>query len=274
MEHSYWYKQNREPLFPDILWSRPESKHGAGKLAIIGGNAHGFGAAGTAFSAAEEAGAGAVYFLLPDAIQKIARHMLPDAVFAPSTPSGSFSRKALSAMFDLTASSDCVLLAGDFGRNSETAMTLEEFVHRKSGPLVITHDAVDYFKMLPLPLVDRQYTVIALSMSQLQKVFIHTPTITPIVMSMTTVQLAEALHTYTATHPACVITKHHDLIFVAHEGKVSTTLYSERIWRIKTATYASVFYMQNPQSLFESVTTAVYELAKAPHVGDNLQNNR
>ena len=41
----YWHKQTAEnPLYEDVLWARPENKHGAGKLLVVGGNLHGFAA--------------------------------------------------------------------------------------------------------------------------------------------------------------------------------------------------------------------------------------
>ena len=61
MNTDYWQKQADEPLFPDILWSRPENKAGAGKLAIVGGNAHAFSAPGMAYDMTLQAGAGVVH---------------------------------------------------------------------------------------------------------------------------------------------------------------------------------------------------------------------
>ena len=43
MNHDYWHKQtSSKPLFPELIWSRPENRQLAGKLLIIGGNLHGF----------------------------------------------------------------------------------------------------------------------------------------------------------------------------------------------------------------------------------------
>jgi NAD(P)H-hydrate repair Nnr-like enzyme with NAD(P)H-hydrate dehydratase domain len=57
MENTNWLKQTSDkPVFPDLLWSRPENRKYAGKLLIIGGNKHGVAAPGIAFSAAQKAG--------------------------------------------------------------------------------------------------------------------------------------------------------------------------------------------------------------------------
>lgn len=259
MDHTYWLKQENEPLFPEILWSRPETKHGAGKLAIIGGNSHGFGAPGLAYTTGDAAGAGVIRVMLPDAVRKVVGALLPDADFAPSNPSGSFARNALAELLALAGWSDTALLAGDFGRNSETAILLESFVQKYTGLLTVTQDAIDYFKETPLELVDREQTLIVLSLAQLQKYFINTPTIMPITTTMTTLQLVEALHTYTSEHPAGIITQHNDLIFVAHSGQVCTMKHNEKIWRVATSARASVFWLQNPNKPFEAIVSSLVQ---------------
>ena len=257
--NEYWLKQSGKPLFPDILWSRPETKSGAGKLLIIGGNQYGFGATGQAYAESERAGIGVVDVLLPDAVRKVAGSLLPDAEFAPSTPSGSFAHASLEAMLRLSQWADASLLAGDLGRNSETAIVLEEYVRTYDGLLIITQDAVEYFRETPLILIDRQRTCVVVSLSQLQKLFINSPHIAPITLGMGTAQLAEALHDYTNKHAASIITLHNDLLFVAHDGMVSTTHCNEQVWRMKYAARAAVFLLQSPAKPFEALTSAVID---------------
>ncbi len=254
---NFWQKQHTEPLFPDILWSRPESKAGAGKLAVIGGHGHGFGAPGIAWQTALTSGAGVVRVMLPDAVKKTVKYVLPDADFAPSNPSGSFAKKALSELLELANWSDCTILAGDLGRNSETAMVLEDFVQKYSGLLTITHDAADYFKSTPRLLLDRKDTLVVISLAQLQKMFINYPVITPITYSMTELQLAEALNQLTLKVDACVVVKHNDTIFISRKGKVISAHFEDMPWRIKTASKATVFWMQNPNKPLEAVTSSL-----------------
>ncbi|MGC1176527.1 MAG: hypothetical protein WA843_00490, partial [Candidatus Saccharimonadales bacterium] len=71
MDHTYWHKQTAaRPLFPDLLWSRPEHKAHAGKLLIVGGNAHGFAAPAEAYSQSQRAGVGVARALLPQPVKK------------------------------------------------------------------------------------------------------------------------------------------------------------------------------------------------------------
>src|SRR5574337_963690 len=96
-----WLKQNTDsPLFPDLIWSRPENKRHAGKLLIIGGNAHGFAAPAAAFAAAGRAGRGSMRVILPQVLQKTLRKSFSEAEYAPSTPSGSFARAALAMLLE------------------------------------------------------------------------------------------------------------------------------------------------------------------------------
>ncbi|MFT4532084.1 MAG: hypothetical protein ACI9T8_000092 [Candidatus Saccharimonadales bacterium] len=257
---NYWTKQKPdEPLFPDILWSRPESKGGAGKLAVIGGHAHGFGSPGIAYATANESGIGVVKVLLPDAIKKTVKHVLPDADYAPSNPSGGLSKQALMSMMEISTWSDAVILAGDMGRNSETAVLLEQYVQKYQGILAVTHDAADYFKSFPHLLLERPDTLLVVSLAQLQKVFINAPLIIPITYGMTLPQLAEALHVLTEKFPLTVMVKHHDVVFVANAGRVTSTDNTDMPWRIKTATKSVIFWLQNPSTPLESATTSLYQ---------------
>ncbi len=59
-------------------------------------------------------------------------------------------------MLDVGQWADATLLAGDFGRNSETAILLEQFIEKFRVQLVITQDAADYFTKNPTKLVDQR----------------------------------------------------------------------------------------------------------------------
>lgn len=255
----YWSKQTKdEPLFADILWARPENKRGAGKLLIIGGNAHGFAAAQEAYAAAEAAGAGHIRLILPDALKRTVGVLGPYD-YAPSTHSGSFSRDALNEFLLGAGWADAVLLAGDLGRNSETAVLLENFVKNYSGRLIVTKDVLDYFYNQPDLLVDRPDTVLVLSLSQVQKFGTALKFETPFLLNMGMLLLVQALHDFSQKFPACFVTREQNNIVVAHQGQLSSTKVDqgEKAWRVRTAAAASVFYMQNPSRQFEAITSSI-----------------
>lgn len=255
----YWQKQTAsKPLFEDILWSRPETKHGAGKLLIIGGNLHGFASVGEAYGAAEKSGAGHIRLVLPDALRKTVGPLGPYE-FAPSTPSGSFARNALNELLIWASWSDTVLLAGDFGKNSETAVVLENFARKYRGPLLVSQDAIDYFLMHPELLFDRELTAIVPDMPQLQKLAVHHKFEIPFLHDMGLMLLTQALHSLTKDIQAVIITKEQDTVVVTHREMVSSTKIPDdnRHWQPDISARAAVFWMQNPTKPYESITTSL-----------------
>lgn len=261
MENTFWLKQSNQPLFPDIAWSRPENRQQAGKLLVIGGNTHGFAAAAQAYNAAMSAGVGAAHVLLPDAIQKAVGPVLEQADFAPSTPSGSFSKKALAELLDRAAWADAVLLAGDLGRNSETAIVLESFASKYSGMLCLTKDAADYFTSSPQGVKDRVQTLFVISLAQLQRLTQSLKMPKPVTFDMGLVQLVEWLHQFSHDWPFTTVVHHAGNLCVAHGGVVTTTkstLEEDRVWRVTTAAKATVWWLQNPAKPLESITASLF----------------
>lgn len=260
----YWHKQSLgAPLFPDILWSRPENRVLAGKLAVVGGNLQGFSAPAEAYQTALKAGIGTIKVLLPDAVKKIVGSHIEDAEFAPSTRSGSFAKQSLAHMLELARWSDGVLLAGDFGRNSETAVTLEKFIRSYSRTLVIAKDAGDYLVNTKNILEDReQACTLVLTLAQLQKLGTSLRFHTPFTFGMDLVPLVRGLHDLTLAFPLYIIVKHRLDIVVAAKGQITTTKlnHDQKIWQVRTAASAAVWQLQNPLKPFEALTAAVLEL--------------
>jgi NAD(P)H-hydrate repair Nnr-like enzyme with NAD(P)H-hydrate dehydratase domain len=258
----YWFKQTvDQPLFPDLLWSRPENRLHAGKLLIAGGNAHGFAAAAQAFAAAEQAGIGTARVLLPDSLQKTVGKVLAAGEYAPSTPSGSLGRRALAELLSLSQWSDGVLLAGDMGRNSETAILLEDYIQKYQGQLTVTQDALDYFTKTPLELLNRKNSSLICSFAQLQNIVASAKLKNALTFDMDFLRLIESLHELSQQYQSAIIVKHLDNIFVAVNGKVSSTKLKEdlEIWRVKTAAHAATWWLQNPIKTFEALTTSLVD---------------
>ncbi len=261
MENTYWHKQTVDkPLFPDLLWSRPENKRQAGKLLIVGGNLHGFAAPAEAYQLAMQAGIGSVKVLLPDALKKVVGPIIENGEYAPSTPSGSFSQKAVDELLALSDWADGVLLAGDFGRNSETAIVIEKFLIKSGALVTLTKDAVDYVTSAS-PLLKRSDTVLVLSIAQLQRLAKKLQPAHAVRFSMDLLQMVEALHTISRTSGYGFITKHLEHLFVAVNGNVSSIKLSADmpLWRVKSAAQVSVWWLQNPSKTFEALTTGIFE---------------
>lgn len=262
MNYSYWHKQSVEtPLYPDLLWSRPENRASAGKLLIIGGNAHGFNAVSTAYSAAIAAGVGSCRTLLPDVLQKSVGKVMPDVQFAPSTPSGSFARQAAGDILVAASWADAVLLAGDVGHNSETVVCMEAFLRAYDGIAVLAGDTINNFLLSPESILDRQLTLIVPTFSQLQKLTRAARHTTPFVSDMDMMRLVENLHDFSFAHSSSIIMNHNRDIYVAFGGEISTTSavrpdFSES----DLAAHAAVWWLQNPEKPFAALTSSMYDI--------------
>jgi ADP-dependent NAD(P)H-hydrate dehydratase / NAD(P)H-hydrate epimerase len=260
MNLDYWKRQTVDhPLYPDIEWSRPEQRSQAGRLGIIGGNKLGFAGVAIAYETAQNAGVGEVRTLLPDALQKVIPASITDAIFAPTNISGSLTKEAITEMLALGAWSTGILLIGDAGRSSETAIVYEDFIRRYSGPLTITRDVVDLVKNASISLVERPNTLLVVSFAQLQKLFqsVYYPKILTFSMQLTS--LVEAVHKFTITYPIAIVVFHKDYLIVAENGEVTSTQTDNpmAIWRGITAAKASSYWLWNQGSLLEAVTASI-----------------
>jgi hypothetical protein len=260
MEHIYWLRQTADkPLFPNVEWSKPEQRSNAGRLGIIGGNKLGFAGVAEAYSSALQAGVGEVRVLLPDVLRKTIPSTITDTVFGATNPSGGLAHDAQTEMKSIGEWANEVLLIGDAGRNSETAILYEHFLNEYAGPLTITRDAVDLIKNGSSAIVERPTTLLVVSFAQLQKLFqsVYYPKILTFSMQLTS--LVEALHKFTITYPVGITVLHKDFLVVAVAGDVTTTEWQNpmAIWRGSVATKAASYWLWNTNSLLKAVTASI-----------------
>lgn len=260
MEYTYWKTQtSSKPLFPDVEWSRPEQRQQAGRLGIIGGNKLGFAGVAESYSTALNLGVGQVRVLLPDALKKSIPPTISDTLFGATTPSGSLASQAKAEMQALGDWANGILMVGDAGRNSETAIVYEHFLLDYSRPVTITRDAFDLVKQSAPQIVQRPDTLMVLSFSQLQKLFqaVYYPKV--LTFNIQLAQLVEALHKFTITYPVGLMVLHKEHLLVAFDGQVSSTDWQKplEIWRGTVATKAAGYWLWNPSSLFEAASTSL-----------------
>lgn len=259
MEHTYWSRQTTDtPLFPDIEWSRPEQKIHAGKLAIIGGNKLGFRAVADAYDDATALGAGQARVILPDALKRNLPATILDAVYVPSNPSGGMSREGSGIIAATATWADHLLLVGDMGRNSETAMLMEELLACQV-PMTITRDAFDLLKHASQKMVERERTTLVISFAQMQKLLqaVYYPKI--VSFSMTLQSLVETMHKFTITYPIQIVTFHQNHLVIAKGGDVVTSNFDNPmlIWRGSVATKIATYQLWTPNKIFEATVAAV-----------------
>lgn len=259
--HPYWHQQTIDkPLYPDIEWSKPEQRALRGRLGIIGGNKLGFISVAESYTTALQTGAGEVRVLLPDVLKRLIPPSMTEVIYGKTNPSGGLARESMAEMKALGDWATNILLIGDAGRNSETAILYEDFIQNYSGPLTITRDAFDLVKNNAQMLIDRPNTLLILSFAQLQKLFqlVYYPKVLTFSMQLT--NLIEALHKFTITYPVHITVLHHDTLLLASGGEVTSTPWTNRqteIWRGTTATNAAIYWSWNPTKPLASVTASL-----------------
>lgn len=264
---SYWQKQTM-PLFPDLAWNIPEQK--TGQINVIGGNGQNF---HSVIRLAEFLNQNfplrEVSVYLPD-ILRGQLPLLPNIIFAPSTSSGSFAKSS-----DLRAclkTGDFTLLAGDFSKNSATAIALSDAIasHLESSddpstlkPLLLTRDSIDLLAESSDKLLTHPSLFLVASMAQLQKVFraIYYPRM--IMLSQPLVPVIETLHKFTLSYPATILTFHQDQIIVANSGNITTTPIANTpytplsLWSGQLAAKIAALNLYNPNQSLQATTAAI-----------------
>ena len=251
-----------EPLFPEIEWEAPQNKKQRGELLIVGGSLHGFASVANSFEFTKEAGVGRAKVLMPIATEATVKDFIDDIAFLPSTPSGSFSKRGLTELKAYAVDSWATLLAGEFGRNSETSALVEGFLMSTTGKVILTKDAVEYASTsYPGPVLKRENTLLVASLSQLQKLFKNAGLQSNVKFEMGLEQFASFFEMITDEYPIQIITSHHKHLFSAANGKVVVTPHKddESLWQTRVASYASVFWIQHETKPTEALATAVYE---------------
>lgn len=233
-----------------------------GRLGIIGGNKLSFLAVAENFGLALKTGAGEVKVLLPDVLKKTIPATMTDVVFGETNQSGGLARSSINQMRALGEWSSGILMIGDNGQNSETAILFEDFIREYQGSLTITRDAIDLLKNSANIIVERPNTLIVASFAQLQKIFqnVYYPKVLTFCMQLT--NLVESLHKFTITYPSTIVVFHKDMLIASHGGNITTTPFNQpmQIWRGAVATRATAYWLWTPNKPLESTTTSLLNI--------------
>lgn len=261
MSSAYWQKQDEnKPLFPDILWNKPEQKSLSGSLAIIGGNKFGFSGVNNAYRSAVNVGVGDVKMLLPDCLKKAIPTNDPDIIFSKSNQSGGFSKDAKYEISSLIHQTDGTIFIGDNGKNSETASIFENLIEKShiSKPIIITRDTVDLIMPSIEPILDKENIIFIISFAQMQKIFrtVHYPKM--LTFSMQLAQVVETIHKFSITFECTLVVVFNENIIISRNGKVITQNWNQpmRIWQGDIASIVAGFNIWNPKKPLEATISS------------------
>src|SRR3954469_20037555 len=98
-------RQDADPLYPKVLYNRPITRSGGGRLLIVGGHSGEFSLPTAIHQFAVAAGVGEAVAVLPDNLAKFLGGA-PGTAFAASSTSGSLGREALGRILELSEESD------------------------------------------------------------------------------------------------------------------------------------------------------------------------
>lgn len=252
-------QQPGKPLFSNVLWSRPEQKNTAGKLAIIGGSSSGFNSVSETYAAANQAGAGTIRVLLPDSLKKTLSKFWPESEFASANKGGSFAANALAEWLNLATWADGIILCGDLGKNSETAILFERFLEENKNLVTIAGDSLALALDTPTQLFEQNQLTLVLELDMLQRLLNAIRYPMTMRSDQNIYQLADLLHALTQSYPWAVITQHEGFFFVAYAGDVSTTPKTNQSL-LAAGSAGSLWRIQQPAKPFAAITSGLYDL--------------
>jgi NAD(P)H-hydrate repair Nnr-like enzyme with NAD(P)H-hydrate dehydratase domain len=247
------HQTKEKPLFPDLLWARPERKEQAGRLLIIGGSTHGFASIVKAYEYALAAGIGEIKVVLPGGVKKLVGPVL-DALYADDVAGGSFAHKALAEIQPYLAWSESVLLPGELTNNGETTLLAEDILRKYAGPVVVAGDAVEAItKTLSEDLPSK--LIIVADFRQLQRLAYSHSGKQPLLSTSTLVQQVAVMQALSAKLDLGVLARHDEnQILVASSEHASLTPTSRGILEFAASTV--VLAAQFPTMLYEATATA------------------
>lgn len=249
-----------EPAFPERIWSQPEQAARRGKLTIIGGTANGVSSIMNAYADSQNARIGQLQVVLPDSLKSVTGQILEHGTYAPRNPSGGLSKQALATALDSAAWADGVLFPGDLGKNSETIILLERFVEEYPSWITYANDAAENIISHHEVLKEHGKITLVLSTSQLQ-LLVKTMRLTqPVTHDMGLSQLVPLLQDISQTSRLNLIVPTPQGVVAVSEGRTAFTECPEQQQSSATtlASFVSVWLVQQPEPVFESITSAVW----------------
>lgn len=236
MSNTNWLTQDQEPLFKDLIWSRPENKAHAKKILLVGGSSHGFSRTYKYFIGCEEAGVGEVKLVLPNSLLKLIKH--PLVVFGDSNKDGSFSKESYSQILGYYGWADSVWLTGEFGNNSTTTMLLEQIINSTKRK-IISGDVSSHIGDLSVMTND---LLLILSFREYQKLASKLYGVAP-TNRMDLSQIVDTLNSLTTESEVSIVLGFNDYCLVGSNSKVVT---QKKLLDEKTASNIAVMWTQFP----------------------------
>jgi NAD(P)H-hydrate repair Nnr-like enzyme with NAD(P)H-hydrate dehydratase domain len=262
-------RQSGEPLFPKVLYNRPITRMGGGRLLIVGGHTGEFSLPTAIHQFAMAAGIGEATAVLPDNLAKLLGGA-PGVAFAASSTSGSLGREALGRILELSEEADAVVIGASLSNNSNTAMLTERLVQEIERPLIIIDEALAALRQNITAVTDNPKALVILTMAEVFKLCgaLGIPiNIRPHAGLINKLEIIQDL----AAASACAYAVYGSEIIVAAGAELIVTPINYRLSLTPALFYGtlSTFWLQNSQNPTAGLTTGAYLIAEAgASIGD------
>ena len=264
-------RQDETPLFPQVLYNRPVTRSGAGRLLIAGGHSGEISQPTALYELAMASGAGECVVALPDSLIKLLG-AAPATTFVASSPSGSLGRDSLGRLLELSEDADAVILGSSLSNNSETAILTERFVREVERPVIAVDEAITLLMPNLSDLTSRPQNLLILTMPQIFKLGDQLGVPIQIQRGGGLINKLQIIAAVTEHMAATVCVYGTEIIITGGTNPPIVTPTDYRLSQYPAVSYAlaSVLWLQNPKRRREGLVTAAYIAGKiSQHIHTN-----
>jgi NAD(P)H-hydrate repair Nnr-like enzyme with NAD(P)H-hydrate dehydratase domain len=253
-------RQDGDLLFPKVLYNRPVTRSGAGRLLLVGGHSGEFSLPTTIYQLAMAAGLGDCQVALPDSLLRFIGG-LPGTNFVPSSPSGSLGTEALGRILEISEEMDAVAIGASLSNNSHTAILVERLIQEVGRPVVLFGDALPALAHHTGVYTQNPDCLVILTMPELFKIAgqLHVPI--TIRRDGGLINKLEIVRDVAAAS-ACQYVVYGTEIIIADAKESIVTPVNYRLGLLPAAYYAvlATMWLQNPSKRREGLATGAYLL--------------
>jgi NAD(P)H-hydrate repair Nnr-like enzyme with NAD(P)H-hydrate dehydratase domain len=261
-------RQDDQPLYPKILYNRPVTRAGAGRLLVVGGHSGEFSLPTAIHQLSLAAGVGECRVILPDTLAKLLGGA-PGTVFGPSNPSGSLGTEALGRILGLSEEADAVLVGASLSNNSSTAILVEHLIAKLERPFVVVDDGLTAMHHNLAAVTGNPEVLVVLTMAEVFKLCgsLHIPI--HIRDGAGLINKLEIIQNLAAAS-RCSYAVYGSEIVIAAGGELIVTPINYRLALVPALFYSvlSTFWLQNPTDRRAGLATGAYVIrAASGHLG-------
>jgi NAD(P)H-hydrate repair Nnr-like enzyme with NAD(P)H-hydrate dehydratase domain len=268
MDIPKFIRQDEAPLYPKILWNRPVSRRGAGRLLIPGGHTGEFSFPSSLFQAATAAGIGECTVAFPDALVKLFSGA-SGTTFVPSSTSGSLGQEGSGLILHMAEDYDAMLLGASLSNHSQTTILLETLIRESSMPLILIEDAISLLENQAELLVGNEQHLLIITMPQVFKLAGRLGVPIHIKPNGGLINKLEIVRDLTAASKCTYVVWGSELIVAEPGRELIVTPMNHRMSQLPAVLYGALaaFWIQNIGDRRAGLATASYLLKQ---VGQSL----